>query len=324
MTEALYRVSPLRVSVRPDFDTLDVTLPEGAPTRTEDGKAWVRWAKYGSYSGWYAAGSRKLHFVGRPTFWEAVFSVACECAGGTVDQAHCCGRGVLAIGGLGVTLRSGYAQLLLHCCMLANPERFIHVMMPAFVQSFGAHMKVSDKSPSGVAVCRLNGTLALDEDSLRELIMAGSDSVKWTNAQKSAAKTWVSCCSMLLRDEQMDKAQMSFMEEVMPALMTEATKAAVKWPRNGNGPRDWWQYTHSQQMLWALALVLALEDEAATERLMVDAVAAQTADPEAPMGSEYVLQRVNLEIQEPHYDSMFRTRCLTAGRLLSEYMQVTL
>ena len=148
--------------------------------------------------------------------------------------------------------------------------------------------------------------------------------MKWTNAQKAAAKTWVSCISLLLRDEQMDKAQMSFIKEVMPALMTEATKAAVKWPRNGNGPRDWWQYTHSQQMLWALALVLALGRRDATERLMVDAVAAQTADPEAPMGSEYVLQRVNLEIQEPHYDNMFRTRCLTAGRLLSGYMQVTL
>lgn len=322
MTEALHRLSPLRVSVRPDFDTLDVTLPEGAPTRTEDGKAWVRWAKYGSYSGWYAAGSRKPRFVGRPTFWEAVFSVACECAGGTVDQAHCCGRGVLALGGLGVTMRSGYAQLLLHCCLLANPGRFLEVMAPVIYEC-GAYIKVTDKSASGVALCSL-GRLAMVEDDMRAIITAGSDSHQWTTAQKARAKTWVSCCSQLLRDENMDKAQMSFMEEVMPALMTDATKAAVKWPRNGNGPRDWWQYTHSQQMLWALALVLALEDEEATERLMVAAVAAQAADSEAPMGSEYVLQQVNLEIQEPHYDNMFRTRCLTAGRLLSGYMQVTL
>jgi hypothetical protein len=320
MTEALHKVSPLRVSVRPDFDALDVTLPEGAPTRTEDGKAWVRWVRYGSYSGYYAAGSRKPRFAGRPTFWEAVYSVACECAGGTVDQAHCCGRGVLALGGLGVTMRSGYAQLLLHCCLLANPARYVEVMAPA-IQLNGAYTKVTETSPSGVALCQ-RGKYAMSEDQLRSLILGGSDSVKWTSRQKDRARVWVSCCSQLLRDEAMDKAQLSFIEEVTPALITEATKVAIKWPRNG--PRDWWQYTHSQQMLWALALVLALDDEQQTERLMVGAVAALTAQPDAPLGSEDVLRRVNLEIQEPEYENMFRMRCLTAGRLLSAHMQVTL
>jgi len=306
--------------VRPDFDALDVDLPEGAPTRTEDGKAWVRWTKYGSYSGWYASGSRKPRIVGRPTFWEAVFSVACECAGGTVDQAHCCGRGVLALGGLGVTMRSGYAQLLLHCCLLANPARYVEVMAPA-IQASGAYTKVTDKSLSGVALCS-RGKYAMDEAQLRAIVMAGSDSIKWTTLQKTRAKVWVSCCSQLLRDEAMDKAQLNFIEEVTPNLITDATKTAIKWPRNG--PRDWWQYTHSQQMLWALALVLALDDEEQTERLMTNAVAAQQADQDAPLGSEHVLQRVNLEIQEPEYENMFRMRCLTAGRLLSAYMQVTL
>jgi hypothetical protein len=280
----------------------------------------VRWTRYGSYSGWYAAGSRKPRIVGRPTFWEAVYSVACECAGGTVDQAHCCGRGVLALGGLGVTMRSGYAQLLLHCCLLANPSRYVEVMAPA-IQENGAYTKVTDLSPSGVALCQ-RGKFAMGEDQLRALVLGGSDSVKWTAAQKARARVWVSCCSQLLRDEAMDKAQLTFIEEVTPALITETTKVAIKWPRNG--PRDWWQYTHSQQMLWALALVLALEDEDQTERLMVAAVAAQTDEPDAPLGSEHVLRRVNLEIQEPSYDNMFRNRCLVAGRLLSVYMEVTL
>jgi len=320
MTEALHKVSPLRVSVRPDFDALDVVLPEGAPTRTEDGKAWVRWVRYGSYSGYYAVGSRKPRFAGRPTFWEAVYSVACECAGGTVDQAHCCGRGVLALGGLGVTLRSGYAQLLLHCCLLANPARFVEVMSPV-IRACGAYTKVTDKSPSGVALCGSMGKYALDEGQLRAIVTAGSDSEQWTTRQKDRARVWVSCCSQLLRDEAMDKAQLSFIEKVTPSLLTAATKTALRWPR----ALDWTIYVPSQQMLWALALVLALEDENQTERLMLAATALPPAgDLDVAATSEHVLRRVNLEIREPEYENMFRMRCLTAGRLLSAHMQVTL
>ncbi len=57
----------------------------------------------------------------------------------------------------------------------------------------------------------------------------------------------------------MDEAQSAFAEEMMPALLTHATKAQIRWPRHGM--RDAWQYTHEQQVLWALTLILGLEDD---------------------------------------------------------------
>ena len=315
----LHKVSPLRVSVRPDFDALDVVIDESAPARTEDGRPWVRWAKYGSYSGWHAVGARKPKLVGRPTFWEAVYSVACACAGGNVDQAHCCGRGVLALGGLGVTLRSGYAQLLLHSCLVSHPARFIEVMAPV-LHATGVFTKVSQKSPAGIALCDSLGHLLLTEEDMRGVITLWSDGATWTNAQKKRAKLWVSCCSELLRDEAMDKAQQAFAEEVMPSLLTATTKDAVKWPRRG--PRDSWQYTHEQQMLWALVLVLALEDEHQTETLVC--AARDRAHRSEEFSAESVLRNMLREVQDPNYEHMFRERCLQATKLLSGLMGVTL
>ena len=313
------QLSPLRVARRPDFEALDLQkLPEDAPTRTEDGRPWVRWAKQGEYSGWYAVGSRKPQRGGTPTFWEALFLVACECAGGTFDQVHCCGRSVLALGGLGVTMRSGYAQLLLHCCLLANPARYVEVMAP-LLQASGAYTRATTKSPSGVALYQ-DGEALLTEEKLRHAVMLGSDSLTWTNKQKDQARLWVSCCSELLRDETMDKAQMTFLQEVAPALVTEETLAAIKWPRSG--ARDWWQYTPQLRAVWALAFVLALEDERQTERLIVDAVEGVKNTPDAPMGMEHVLERMRSDVRDPSYDEPFRARFDLADRLLMDMLRV--
>jgi hypothetical protein len=309
-------MTPLHVSARPDFDALDVSSDEG-PARTEDGRAWVRWAKTGAFSGWYAVGARKPKLVGRPTFWGAVHAVACACAGGNVDQAHCCGRGVLALGGLGVTMRSGYAQLLLHCCLLANPARYVEVMAPV-IRETGIYTKKTEKSPSGVALCT-HGKYAMNESQMRSLVMMDSDSITWTTSQKKRAKVWVACCSELLRDEAMDVAQHAFAEQVMPAILTDTTKEAIKWPK---GPRDAWQYTHEQQMLWALSLVMALEDEHDTATLVC---AARDGEPlEDPLAAAAVLRNMQREVQDPHYGDMFRNRFVTAMALLAPLMQVTL
>lgn len=318
----LHKSSPLRVSVRPDFESLlDVATPADAPARTEDGRPWVRWAKYGSYSGWYAVGARKPKLVGKPTFWEAVYSVACACAGGNVDQAHCCGRGVLALGGLGVTMRSGYAQLLLHSCLLSNPARYVEIMSPV-IRETGMYTKVTEKSPSGIALCT-HGKYAMNEGQMRALVMMGSDGATWTTAQKKRAKVWVSCCSELLRDEAMDKAQQAFAEEVMPALLTDVTKAAIKWPPNGlAGLLGVGQYTHEQQMLWALALVLALGDEEQTERLV--SAARDGAHGDEDFSAAAVLRAIAVEVNEPGYDDMFRERCWMAAKSLASLLGVTL
>jgi hypothetical protein len=319
-------MKPYRVSVRPDlddltvFDSIDVALPEGAPTKTPDGKPWVRWAKYGSYSGWYAAGSRRpVMGTGRPTFWQAVFSVACACAGGNIDQAHSCGRGVLALGGLGVTLRSGYAQLLLHSCLIAAPTRYIEIMAPV-LHATGAFTKATDRSPSGIALVDADGHVLVTDEQLRHVVALGSDSSKWTKPQKDRARLWVSCCSELLRDERMDRAQLTFAEEVMPALLTDETKSALRWP--SKGMRDTWQYTPEQQLLWGIALVLGLEDEEATERLMLEALAQAVAPGE--FSAEAILRRVRMHVGDPSYDGMFQTRCAGALSMLARLMRVDL
>jgi hypothetical protein len=307
--------SPLRVSVRPDFDALDV--PTDGPARTPDGRAWVRWAKYGSHSGWYAVGARKPKLSGQPKFWEAVFSVACACAGGNVDQAHCCGRGILALGGLGVTMRSGYAQLLLHCCLLKNPVRYVEIMAPVIGTTL-SYTKASEQSPSGVAFHDSMGGPWWTEADLRNLVTLGSDGTKWTKPQKERAKTWVSCCSRLLRDEAMDAAQQSFAEEVMPSLLTEETLTLIKWPRTAL--LSWSQYTEDQQMLWALALVLALEDEHETERLMVASL--EIAQGTEGFFAKSMLKALVIQIQSLDYDEAFRHRCLLAISLLTKLMRV--
>ncbi len=309
--------SPLRVSVRPDFDMIEVAT-EG-PARTKDGRPWTRWAKYGSYSGWHAVGARKPKLSGQPKFWEAVFSVACACAGGNLDQVHCCGRGILALGGLGVTMRSGYAQLLLHCCLINNPVRYVEVMSPVLKET-GCYTKENAKSPSGVALYTLFHEPLLTEASLRRFVMSASDGIKWTNSQKAVAQLWVSCCSELLRDERMDAAQQSFAEEVMPELLTEETKAAVKWPRQG--PRDFWQYTKEQQLLWGLSCVLALEDEDETERLML--AARSLSDLREDFSAEGMVNQLSVVVYEGSYEQSFRDRFAAGIGLLSKLMNVEL
>jgi len=294
-----------------------IEVSTDGPARTKDGRPWTRWAKYGSYAGWHAVGARKPKLSGQPKFWEAVFSVACAVAGGNLDQVHCCGRGVLALGGLGVTMRSGYAQLLLHCCLINNPVRYVEVMAPV-LKEVGCYTKENDKSPSGVVIYGYNDLPYVTEIELRRLILSGSDGVKWTNPQKSRAQLWVSCCSELLRDERMDAAQQSFAEEVMPALLTEDTKVAVKWPRQG--PRDFWQYTKEQQLLWGLACVLALADEEETETLMVGA--RSLADVSEGFSAEDMLRQLDVQLYGGSYEQSFRDRCLAALVLLAKLMNV--
>lgn len=310
-----------RISVRPDFedesvfDVPEFDVPPDAPARTKDGSPWLRWGRYGDYRGWYSIGSRLPNLSGRPTFWQATFSVACEVSGGNLDQVHCCGRGVLSIGGMGVTLRSGYGQLLLHQCLLENPERFVEVMAPVMHHS-GVFTKECPESPSGVALFDHRGNPLLDEDELREAVLLGSDSRKWSEPQKARAHVWVERVSQLLRDERMDRAQEAFAQEVMPALLTEPTKEQMRWPKKGMG--DAWQYSHEQRLLWALALVLALEDEEQTDELIGESVTM------VPWDASVALATMQERIAQPGYTSVFQTRFLSALPKLASLFNVKL
>ena len=307
---------------RPDFDALPAYVPEDAPTRTSDGKPWVRWMNTGSYSGWYAVGSRKPNLGDKDSpstrrFWDAVFTVACACAGGNTDQAHACGRSILSLGGLGVTARSGFAQALLHCCLVTDPTRYVEIMAPV-IHATGVFTKATSKSPSGAAFVDSSRHMLLTDAELQRAIMLGSDSSKWTGPQKERAKLWVSCCSELLRDERMDKAQLAFTEEILPALLTDLTKEALKWGRHG--PRDFWQYTREQQAIWGLALVLALEDERATEKLMV--AARDVVHVDRAYSAEEMLKVVPTVVVRGDFEPAFQERCEKALAALTALMGV--
>jgi hypothetical protein len=277
-------VTSHRVVITPEhaddgmFELPDFELPADAPTRTKDGEPWTRWGHYGSYEGWYAIGGRRVEIEGRPSFWDATFYVACLATGGNFDQAHCCGRGILSLGGLGVTIHSGFAQILLHQCLLTDPERYLQTMAPVLYAT-GAYTKRTEKADTGIALVDSKGKLLLTEKRLREVVMLGSDGTKWNDRQKKRARLWVTCCSKLLRDARMDEAQAAFAEHVMPAMLTERTKEIVRWPRNGT--RDSWQYTHEQQALWASVMVMGLADPEETERMVETCVIGEGRFPDA-------------------------------------------
>jgi len=260
------------------FELPDFQSPADAPTRTKDGEPWTRWGHYGSYEGWYAAGSRSVGKQGRPAFWDATFYVACLATGGSLDQAHCCGSGILSLGGLGVTLRSGFAQILLHQCLLTDPERYMQTMAPVLYET-GTYTKRTEKADTGIALVDSQGRLVLTEKRLRDVVMLGSDGTKWSERQKKRARIWVTCCSKLLRDARMDEAQGAFAEHVMPAMLTERTKEIVRWPRNGM--RDSWQYTQEQQALWASVMIMGLADPEETERMVETCVVGEGRFPDA-------------------------------------------
>lgn len=264
------------------FEPPTFEAPEDAPTRTKDGEPWTRWGHAGNYEGWYAIGSRPVEDVmekGRPSFWEATFYAACQWTGGNLDQAHCCGPGILSLGGLGVTLKSGFAQVLLHQCLLTDPERYLQTMAPVLYAT-GVYTKRTDKVDAGIALVDSKGKRIDTEKRIRDAVTLGSDGTKWNDRQKKRAQVWVTCCSKLLRDARMDAAQAAFAEHVLPALLTAATREMLCWPRR-NGMRDSWQYTQEQQALWATALIMGLEDAEHTETVLRGCVVGEGRFPDA-------------------------------------------
>ena len=242
------------------FDQLrPIPTPEGTPDRTPEGRPWVSWVKKDGYQGW-RAGARAVTSDGR--FWDSVLSIAGAYFGTHADDVHCLGQGILSVGVLGVTLESGYAERLLQQCLLTDPIRFVNVMAP--ILATGARMKPSDRSPSGVALVGPEGRPLLSARDLRDLVLLGSDSLTWTNAQKSRARLWVSSVSELLRDTSMDRAQRDFASEILPTLLPKEIQHALRWPGH---TEDTWMYTKELQAAWAFAMVLVSAGGAAVEFL---------------------------------------------------------
>ncbi len=245
------------------FDQLrPIPPPAGTPDRTPEGRPWVSWVKKDGYQGW-RAGTRPVTSDGR--FWDSVLSIAGAYFGTHADDVHCLGDGILSVGVLGVTLESGYAERLLQQCLLTDPIRFVNVMAP--ILATGARMKPSDKRASGVALAGPEGRPLLLPAELRALVLLGSDSATWTNAQKSRARLWVSSVSELLRDTSMDRAQRDFASEILPGLLPKKIQHALRWPGH---TEDTWMYTKELQAAWAFAMVLVAAGDSAVD--LLDAV----------------------------------------------------
>jgi len=299
------------------FDVLGSQyVPEDAPARTPQGRPWVRWCMRAEDSGWCAAGARAPGF-GTKTFWETTFAVACQAAGSNVDQVHAVGSGILSLGGLGVTLSSGYAQKLLYKCLEQSPARFLEVLAPV-VHATGVFVKPCAKSPSGIALMDEKGHPLLTETELRSLVTGGAVRGKWTSKQKSVARLWVSVTSELLRDESMDAAQCAFAAEVLPELLGPPARQDIRWSPNSG--EDTWQHTKEQQMLWSFALIMSMTNAYATE-VLLDAARGLGSD--ADCSPEFMLGRVK-DLLVGGALGGFRDRGLRAFGFLEKAMNITI
>lgn len=228
--------------------------------RRDDGRPWVSWvtseakADGGTDAGWFASGTRAPASIQATGFWAAIVRTGAVCAGANLDQAHIVGRGNLALGALGVTMRGclgvpnemfGFAPMLLQQCLIRNPMRFVEVMAPVIHHS-GMYPKATRE---GVSIVHY-GLLFLDRDGKG-----------WTKAEKDAAHLWVECCSRLLRDQTMDAAQVEFARRALPLLLEPMTAAVIRWP--SSGVDLWWSYTREQQLVWALAFLLMMRNREA-------------------------------------------------------------
>jgi hypothetical protein len=239
------------------------------PPRTAEGRAWVRW-RIATRAGWYAAGARPYQPSANPTFWEKVAMVAMGTR--NVDTCHAIGDEVLALSGIGFTATSGFAQLLIRECLLLDPERWVDVMAPA-VHTSGCVVKKCEASLSGIGFARVRDSASHTRLGISLAVRAGGDGLSWSPAARDMSRTWVECCSELLRHKPMDAAVLRTLEALPPVLSEEA-RARLAMPATITG----WGWTIEQQALWALVLAFALRCHECAERLVLDCVGIEPRD----------------------------------------------
>ena len=241
--------------------------------RTPAGEPWVTWQKHQNYGGWCAPGTRSLRGA-TPVFWHITLGAASAVLGTRVDTVHAVGPAILSVGALGLTFRSGYGQLLLGECVKHEPFAFFNAMAPVLVT--GARLRLTNKSPSGVALVAENGSSALTAAEIAEIVCLGSGPTKWTRQAEKHARIWVSSVSALLRDECMDWAQERVTCLVLPKMISGRSALQLRWPRDG--AEGTWQYTRERQALWAFAMILGIFGRAVAETLWDEVFDKATGD----------------------------------------------
>jgi hypothetical protein len=279
-------------------------IPADAPGKRKDGSPWLRWARVGKYSGWYAIGTRKMDPVTAPpeeSFWSRVYGLCAEVGNGNLDAVHCLGPGTLSVGGLALTLSAGYVPALLARCLHADPEAWLGAMAPAIAISDGVHLTRCEATPAGYALCTADGRPLTDQVELDIAVRAGSEGTIWNGACKRYAHAWVESISRLLAMGSMDWVQLEFCRTYVPRMMPAAVAERIAWPRAGY--RDGWMYSREQQALWAVAMALVVEDELQATRMLTEAVQTEPRD-----ATEALALLVLLAEQASGYRDLFRRR----------------
>lgn len=310
--------APKTSSIVDVLGELDASLP----SKTPQGETWIRWAALAAgasptHAGWYAIGTREPSFGARAGFWESVFLLAMHTVGNkTMDAAHAIGPSLLAIGGLGFTFASGYAQSLLGICLEAAPERIV-ATLAQLVRHAGVYPARTGTSPRRYVLHEVHGGGGMVGADLERAIRAGGDGRAWSTTGKALAFEWVSRMGFL-RDDVFDRAQVDMCAEWLPLGLTDIVRAEIRWPRSAG--RDAWQYTEEQKALWALALVLSIDDPAETERAILQARASLSL---TPTNAAACLARMYEVRTDATYTERFRARLTVASDKLAELFQTT-
>jgi hypothetical protein len=289
--------------------------------KTENGSVYVRWAGGSGMTGWYAVGTRKPSFGKRPTFWETVYSLACESGNGNVDAVHAVGPDILSVGGLGLSVVTGQAQMLLGRCLTAHPTLYLDAMAP-IIRTTGMYLTEERPDwPTPVYVFGYTGGPHVGLDNAL-VVRAGGDGRVWSREAKEQSRAWVERTSLLLRNDRFDSVQVNYAAELLPSLLSEETKQRIQW----DGASALWQWTPEQHALWALALVLGREHPEETEkfvRLSMEPTAKETL---ATMFRHVTTMRFCKDLNATHevFAENFRERARTIMERLSELFHTEL
>ena len=217
--------------------------------KTPDGEPWVKWAKDGERSGWLTPGTREPEINKNSSFWQIVYGLGCDFGNGKIDAVHCVGPS-LSVGGLGLTVSSGLAQVLLYECFVWQPDRFVKNMFPVmrvanvYVGDHHVHGPVFFSGADGKPV-----TKGLHE-------VTGIPEEPGGKAASDRSRLWVSKVSRLLRDKIFDEAQLNFCRSQLPMLLSDDARQRVCWPESE--PKFFGEWPLEQRALWIIALLLPL------------------------------------------------------------------
>lgn len=167
-----------------------------SPNRmTDSGEAWVKWVKRPDVNvvGYVAAGGRFLQERKKWPFWAGTVHLVTEVLGLPLDYANAAGQWGVALGALGLTSRSGFAQGLLCECLRHCPEHYLETMMPVL------------------------------QARSRPLLGATGWSVPDDSLDPDEGMLLVSALSNLLRDDRCDSVQINMASVVLPILVPAAS-----------------------------------------------------------------------------------------------------